>query len=94
VVMIVAQQDQIGECIVLDLLVEFPRPFGVAEEVRVALIERPEAGIGFVEQFLLRRPLNLSRGTVAGENQVQRLRVIPESCFCAVWRAQAMRGVL
>src|SRR5208282_1497087 len=45
VVMIISQQGQSWECIVLSLLVEFPRPFRVAEEVGVALIERPEAGI-------------------------------------------------
>ncbi len=58
-VMIVAQENQVGEFVGLNLLVEFALPLFVAEEIGVALIEGPEAGIGEFEQFLLRRPLHL-----------------------------------
>src|SRR5208337_4023077 len=71
VVMIIPQQNQIGEFVGLNLLVEFPLPLLVAEEIGVALIEGPEAEIGEFEQFLLRRPRNLGgrlRGARIGES--------------------------
>src|ERR1017187_1949968 len=60
-VMIVSQESQIGHETGLDLLVEFPRPFRVAEEIGEALVEGTEAEIGAAEQFFLRRPRNLHR---------------------------------
>ena len=48
VVMIIAQQSQTGHVVVLNLLVEFPRPFLVAEEIGEALVEGTETEIGAV----------------------------------------------